>query len=437
MVEWPASVRKDDLSLTRIADFRERFQRGPEPSGWRSVPRRAWRFLVLAVKKARADDLNQQSSALSFITLFSLIPLLFSFSIFGAKANVQQKLLELLGRILPYSEERLLANLKDFLDNAKAVSGFGSLVLLVTVLMLFLSIEQTINRVWNVPLQRPFRVRLLSFTLIMFWGPVMLGATFSGLFFLRSVAVLERFGESLPAQLLPFAVTLVGLTVLYWQVPYTKVRFKSAFGGALLATLLLEGLRQGFGLYTERVRTVWILYKSIGYVFLFMVSVQVTWWIILLGTEVAYCLQNSPLLLRERRRATASEGSWLGIVALVFLTERFKKRDPITPHEVLADRLNLSTADLAEVMAPLVSGGLVRETSGEEEGFLLGCDPYQVRLTEILELYEEDHWKVMNALPEDIILRLEKLRVRFTEARDRWARDVVLAQLAEGEKPPP
>lgn len=439
MVDWLAEVARDDPSLTRIADLRERFQRQPEASGWLAAPHRAWRFLALAVKKARDDDLNQQSAALAFITLFSLIPLLSAFSVFGAKAfekeNVQQRMLELLGRIFPYSEEILFDNLKGFLDNAQTLSGFGSLVFLVTALMAFSSIEQTINRVWNVPHRRPFRVRLLSFTLLIFWGPVVIGATFSSLFFLRNVEVFDRFTRSLPARLLPFAVTLVGLTMLYWLVPYTKVRFRSAFAGGLAATFLLEGLRQGFGLYVEQVRTVWIVYKSIGFVFIFMVAVQLSWWIVLLGTEVAYWMQNYPVLLQERRRASAPEGSWLGVVALVYLTERFKRRDPITPHEVLADRLNLPAADLTGVMAPLVAGGLVRETTGEEEGFLLACDPYEVRLTEVLELYEEEHWKVLSALPEEVALRLQKLRVRFTESRDRQARNVVLAELAaEGEK---
>ena len=438
MVDWAPDVTQDDISLTRISDLRDRFQQGPEASGWLGAPRRAWRFLVLAVRKARADDLSQQSAALSFITLFSLIPLLSAFSIIGARAfeeeDVQQRLLELLGRILPYSEESLLEDLRGFLENAHTISGFGFLVFLVTALMAFSSIEQTINRVWNVPGGRPFRGRLLSFTLLLFWGPVLIGTTYSGLFFLKNVEFFERFSDSVPARSLTFAATLIGLTMLYWLVPYTQVRFKNAFGGGLLASLLLEGLRQGFGLYIEQVQTVWIVYKGIGLAFFFMVSVQISWWIILLGTEVAYCLQNYPALLQERRRASAPEGSWLGIVALVYLTERVRDRVPITPHEELADLLGLAAAELAGVMEPLRAGGIVRETSGEEEGYLLACDPHQLRLTEVLELYEQDHWKVLAALPDEVVVRLQKLRVRFTESRDRWARDLVLAELAGGGK---
>ena len=433
MVDWPEAVAQKDTYIARVADLRQRFQRRPESAGWLDSLRRAWRFLALAVGKARDDELNQQSAALAFITLFSLIPFLSTFSFIGARAfeqeDIQQKMLELFSDFFAYSEDILIERLGSFLDNAHTISGFGFLIFLATALMAFASVEQTINRVWNVPRRRPLRVRLVSFTLLLFWGPMLIGATYSGLFFLSDVEVVGRFARSLPARFLPFAMTLVGLTMLYWLVPYTKVQPRNAFGGALVATILLEALRQSFGFYTAAVQTVWIVYKTVGLAFIFMVSVHVSWWIILLGSEVAYCIQHYPVLLRERRRGAVPEGSWLALVGLVVLTERFRKGDPITSHELLADRLKLPTPEVLDVLRPLVEAGFVKETGGDEDGFLLACDPYQIRLTEIFELYERDHWDVLEPLSESSVEQLEKLRVRFTESREKSAGERVVADL--------
>lgn len=425
--------------MGHVAELRRRFHRPPEATSWLDEPRRILRFLHLAVRKARADELGQQSAALAFMTLVSLVPLLTSLSPIGAWAfenqdvDVQERILEVLSFFFPLSEKTEFETLRTFLDNANKLSGFGMMAFIATALMAFSSIEQTINRIWNIPHQRPFRIRLWSFTLLVFWGPVLIGATYSGLFFLRRSEVFERFSSSLPALLLPSLVTWLGLTMLYWLVPYTKVHFASALGGGATATLLLEALRRGFNLYQEQVTLPWLIYGSLGLIFFFVISLQLTWWIVLLGSEVTYAVQHHTALTKERRRAAAPEGSWLALVALVVLADRLRDGEPITPHEHLADRLNLAPAELLGVLQPLLAGGLIRETGGDQEGFLLACDPHRLRLTEVLELYERDHWEVLELLDEDLVPGLEKLRAALADVRDKRAGKQVLADLLGGE----
>ncbi len=422
-------MTRHDTSISRLHRIRERFKQQPDTG-----PGKVLHFLLLAVAKAKADELSRQAASLAFITLLSLIPLLTAFSVIGARAFNDQVLLELLGRVLPYSEEKLLQTLETFLENAHTVSGFGFVVFLVTAIIAFSSIERTVNHVWNVPRQRPFRIRLLSFTLLLFWGPLVIGATHSGLFFLGRLPAFRRFADSLPAQFLPFVVTVVGLTMLYWLVPYTKVRFTSALGGGLTAALLLEALRQGFGFYIHNFKSMEIVYGSLGLAFFFMVSIHVSWWIILLGSEVAYCIQHSAVMLRDRRHAATPEGSWLGIVALVVLTERFRRGEPITPRELLADQLRLPTAELAGVLEPLLAGDLIRETA-DTEGFLLAGDPYQLRLAEVFELYERPHWDLLEGLSGGVAVPLEELRARLADARDQRAGEATLADLLDAPEP--
>ncbi len=422
---------------TLIARIRRRFRPPAALEPWLAGPRKLYRFAALSVSKARADNLTQQAAALAFITMVSLVPLLAALSFLGARwfDEKQERTVEILSQILPYSEDTILANLQDFLEQAQAIRGLGFLAFILTSLAAFTSIERTINRIWNVPRQRSLRSRLLSFTLVLFWGPLVIGTTYSLLFYLRQRPAFQSLAESLPIQLIPFTVTVLGLTMLYWLVPNTRVHFRSAFAGGLSAALLLEGLRQGFQIYVEQVRNISLVYGGFGLLLFFMLSIQLAWWIVLLGSEAAYSLQNAAYVSSRRRPAAPLEGSWVALAALVTVAERFRGGQPVTPHELLAERLQLVAAELGDILQPLLDAGLLCESSGDAEGYLLACDPYDLEVGRVFELYEAGNWQVVQPFAPEIQAPLEDLRGRLAAERARHSEGVTLARLAGAEIP--
>ncbi len=412
------------------ARARQRFEPPPDDA-WRAWPSKVYRFAALSVSKARADNLTQQAAALAFITMVSLVPLLAALSFLGAQwfDEKQERTVEILSQILPYSEQTILAQLRDFVKQAQSIRGLGFAAFILTSLAAFTSIERTINRIWNVPRQRSLRSRLLSFTMVLFWGPLVIGAAYSLLFYLRQRPAFQTLADSLPVQLIPFLVTVVGLTMLYWLVPYTRVDFRSALAGGVSAALLLEALRQGFGIYVEQVRNISLVYGGFGLLLFFMLSIQFAWWIVLLGSEVAYSLQNAAYMSSRRRPSAPLEGSWVALAAMVKIAERFRAGKPMTPHELLAERLQLVAAELGDILAPLLEAGLLCESSGEAEGYLLACDPHDLEVTRILELYESAHWRVVQPFGPELSAPLEDLRSRFVAERARHIEGVTLAQL--------
>ncbi len=419
-------------SPPNLDELRQRFRPVDSDKPNRGWPRKVLRFLALAVRKARADDLTQKSAALAFSTMVSLIPLLAAFSFLGARwfGDNQPLAVDVLTRILPYSQETIIVRIQEFLDHAQSIRGLGFLLFMVTSLTVFSLVEGTVNRIWNVSDRRPFRSRLLSFTLVLFWGPLVIGATYTSLFFLRQQPILSRGPLALPADFIPFVMTLLGLTMLYWLVPFTRVRFSSACAGGLTAALLLEGLRQGFGLYVDQIRSFSIIYGSFGLALLFMVSIQLAWWIVLLGSEVAYCLQNYEFMSRDRRAAGPAEGSWIALAALAFVTHRFRHGDPITPHEMLAESLQLDTNELHKVLGPLLEEGILKEAGGDPEGYLLGEDPHDLRIARVFALYEGLQWQLLAPLPDRLAEGLEHLRAELRAERNRVLCDAVVAELA-------
>lgn len=418
-------MNRQDTIIGRLDEIRARFQQ-PRSAVWRDKPEALWRFTVLSVRKARDDELGIQAAALAFTTLIAFIPLLTAFSLVGARTvGERAEIIELLTQILPYSEQVIVQSLEQFLGKTRQLSVVGVAVFLVTVLFAFTTIERTVNRIWQVTQNRPFKVRLTSFTLVLFWPQLIVGLSYWGLHRLEQEESFQRLAATSPAQLLPFAATLVGLTLICWRLPYTSVRFHNAFLGGLLSTVLLEGLRRGFGLYVEMVPSVSLIYGSLGAAFFFMISIYAAWWIILLGSELTYCLQNFKRLARRPLSTAGMEGSWLALLALVTVAERFRRGTPITPHEVLSEELRLPTSDLLQVLNPLLDDGLLIETGGDTEGFLLGGDPHELPLTRIYDLYEPAHWSLGPTIGSPV----EELRARITDQRGRLMADLKLSDL--------
>ncbi|HEY0782916.1 MAG TPA: YhjD/YihY/BrkB family envelope integrity protein, partial [Thermoanaerobaculia bacterium] len=150
-------------------------RRGGEPS----FPRQLGRFFLLTLRQMHEDSAFLTASALAFVTLLSLIPFLAAFSFVGARVFHQypQKSREVFVQVLPYSDKSLTDKLGEFLDQAEGLHGVGLAALFATTLFAFSTVEGAINKIWNVSRRRPFRVLLLSYGLLVFWGPLLIGAT--------------------------------------------------------------------------------------------------------------------------------------------------------------------------------------------------------------------------------------------------------------------
>ena len=420
-----------EATLVRI---RELFGTEVPKHSWRNLPRRTWSFLALSVAKARTDHLTQQAAALSFITMVSLVPLLAAFSSYGTRwfGNMEADTVELLSQVLPYSEQAILAQLQVFLDQAQSIRGLGFAFFIFAALAVFTSIEETINRIWQVPGQRPLPQRLMSLALVLLCGPILIAMPHVLLYELRRSSI-RSWADSLPGELLPFLITLAGLTLLYWLVPATQVRFRSALVGGSLTAVLLEVLRWGFGLYVTHATNISVIYGSFGFVLLFMVSIYVTWYLTLLGSEATYCIQHFEFMSRRRQPVAPVEGSWVGLATLSLLIHRFRHGDPITPHDVLARHLGVEVPECQRALAPLLEAGLIQENRGGAQGFLLARDPHQVDLSEIFRLYEPLQWEALGSLPEEIVGSLQNLRAEITRARRRVTDGRVLAEVVPSQ----
>ena len=395
-----------------------------------SFIRKLFRFFTITFRQAHEDGVWLTASALAFVTVLSLIPLLTAFSFVGARVFSQypQRSLEVFVQVLPYSDKTVTDKINEFMDQAETIHGVGVLAFFASTLFLFATVEETFNKIWNASRRRPFRVRLLSFVLLLFWGPLLVGATFTSLILLRQSPGLRLlFEQSFLLSIAPFVATVVGLTTLYWLVPYTVVKLRNALAGGLLAGILLEIVRQSFGSYVQVFRNVNVVYGSFAFAMLFMISLELTWMIILLGSEVAYTAQHYGVLSRGLHRNPPVQASWVALAALALIARRFSRGEPILSRDALADRMSLPTAALDRILHPLLTHNLLRSVG--DSGYLLASDPGSMPVERVLQAYDHRARRGVELVGGELTARLEELIGDIASCRADHLRSLTLADL--------
>lgn len=398
--------------------------------------RRLPQFLLWSYRKMGQDEIFPQAGALAFLTLFSLVPLLATFSFFGARFVDQTELVATLSRLLPYQEAAIAEVLQQFVESAGSLSGIGFATFMITVISGFNSVEGVINRIWDVPKRRSWYSRLTSFILVLLGGPLLIALAYWGVYYFEHEPRWAGLAGLGLVQLLPFAITVVSLALLYWQVPNTHVRFESALVGAVVAGLLLEILRLGFGYYVESATDISVVYGSFGIAIFFLFSIQAAWTIALLGTEIAYCVQNFEVLSRPKQHS-ALDGHRLGLLAMILAVERFRCGTPRVTHEFFAGRLGLTSGEVRRVLEPLAKKGYLLEDSDDDGGWLLAKDPHEVPVRDIFACYDQAYDDIHGGLPDETAASLEVLFDRLEAQTQRQLGSLMVVDLLPAPRPAP
>jgi membrane protein len=95
----------------------------------------------------------------------------------------------------------------------------------------------------------------------------------------------------------------MGFTVLFVVVPNTRVLWRDALLGGLVAALLLYVMKFGFALYVTSFSTYTLIYGAFAAIPVFLLWVYFSWLSVLLGAHVAASL---PLLRKQTLQLAGS-----------------------------------------------------------------------------------------------------------------------------------
>jgi len=266
----------------------------------------------LTVRRARQERLPQVAASLTFTTLLSIVPFLaVSFALFTRfpifsrfEAAIEEHLLKSL--LPPDIARTVLKYLHQFATNASALTWVGSLLLLATAVALLLTVENALNRIWNVKRNRPLLKRVGLYLLLLAVGPPALGVSLWATSYVLG-ASMGLIG-SLPLSaafvlnLGPVALGWVGLTCLFFYVPNTKVRRRDAIAGGLIASVALELGKRGFATYLLKIPTYKAVYGAFAVFPVFLLWLYFSWLVTLAAALIAANLARAAASRPPARR---------------------------------------------------------------------------------------------------------------------------------------
>ena len=257
-------------------------------------------LIGVILRRAREERLAQAAGGLTFATVLSMVPLLaVSFALFAripalrpAGAAIREHLLR---GLLPADITRtVLKHLAQFAGNASGLTLVGSAVLLASALALLLTVENTLDRIWQAKKPRPLLRRLALYLVMLLTGPVIVGASLWATSYLlaASSALVATRPAWWPHALNfgPVVLAAAGFACLFRFVPHTPVRWRNAVAAGLLAGIAFELGKRGFAIYLAHVPVYRTIYGAFAPLLAFLVWVYYSWFITLAAALVGASL---------------------------------------------------------------------------------------------------------------------------------------------------
>ena len=250
-------------------------------------------------RRFQEDHGLQTASSLTFTTLLSLVPivtvamtLLSAFPVFqGMSGLIEEWIFD---NMVPESADAIEKYADQFIDNAAKLTAVGLVFLAVTAIMLLMTIDDAFNDIWRVRRPRPMLQRVLIYWTLITVGPLLIGGSLSLSSWLMSASA--GWTKDIPyasVTLIKFsaiALTCIALALLYYAMPNRQVSIRDALTGGILAGVVFELTKHGFGFYITNFPTYKLVYGAFAAVPVFLMWLYISWLVVLLGAVVVAAL---------------------------------------------------------------------------------------------------------------------------------------------------
>ena len=267
------------------------------------------RIIVIAARGFLNDKVQIRAAALTLYTLLSVIPVVAIALAIAKGFGLDQNLESMITSSKEF--QSYSGVLQPFLDKVKGtiqstsggyIAGVGIIILFWSVISLLNQIETSFNHIWQISIPRPWYRKFADYLTIMLIAPILLILSSSITLFISTE--LNEFMEKAPIlaffkpiigfliKLSPYFLTWVILTLIFMVMPNTRVKFMPALvsgviTGTALQILLWLYLDLQFG-----ITKLSAIYGGLAIIPLFIILLQTSWLVILLGAELSFANQN-------------------------------------------------------------------------------------------------------------------------------------------------
>ena len=408
------------------------------------------RVLSITLRKYTADDCALRSSALTFFTLMSIVPIAaVAFAIakgFGFRKLLEQRLMadmadhqEVVVYVIEFSR-RLLDSTKGGL-----LAGAGIIVLLWSVIMVLENIEHSFNTIWGVTRQRSLSRKVSDYLAIMLVAPILIiisgSSTVMVMTQMQSITSslgigIFSFFITILIKLIPYCITWILLAFMYGLIPNTKVNTSSCLTAGLVAGIIFVVVQRIYIYFQVGVAHYNAVYGSFAALPLFLVWLQLSWFIVLFGAELSYAYQNAHAcgIELDMHRINPSQKKLISLTIAQRVVAGFATGSPGLSSSDISDQLGLPFVLVKHILYELCETGILVEAAlpgNEKTIYMPARDPGTITVASVIDALEESGVSCMimppQGEPEDLHLILKDFsRIIKGSPSNRLLKDIPL-----------
>jgi membrane protein len=268
------------------------------------------RIFLLTLQGFDEDKCFTRASSLTFYTLLSIVPVVAM--LFGvAKGFGFEKILEteLRGLVtkIPGQEEvlnKVIQYAQSLLETTKGgvIAGIGLVLLFWSVIKVLSNVESALNDIWEIKEPRTWGRKFSDYLAVMLISPLLILVSSGATVFITTqitqlTAKIELLGMISPFiflsfKLIPYLLVWVLFTVIYVLMPNTKVSLKAGLLAGIIAGTIFQIVQWGYISFQVGTARYNAIYGSFAALPLFLMWVQISWWVVLFGAELSFANQN-------------------------------------------------------------------------------------------------------------------------------------------------
>jgi membrane protein len=367
---------------------------------------RQFRIVLLAYKEFRDNHIQLRASALTYYSLLSVVPIAaMAFGIakgFGFDTRMEvlirervagkEELVDVVEYIIGFANS-MLQNI-----NGGLIAGIGLVFLLWSIMKVLWNIENSFNVIWQIRRSRPFARKFSDYLSMMLIAPILffLSSTITG--YISSLAstsdsvLLGYLGPMLLflVRLIPYALIFILFTLLYVVMPNTKVQFKYGLYAGIIAGIIFQLTQYVYFYFQGEAGRLGAIYGSFVAFPLFLVWMQLSWLIVLLGAEISFAYQNIEKYEFEAESLNISNYNRKLLTFLIMYTiiKKFEMGEVPKISAELSQELGIPVRLAREIIFDLQDGHLivaVETGSPKEFAYVPALDINRITMAYLME----------------------------------------------------
>jgi len=380
---------------------------------WQAAVRFAHDLGRFGARQLQHDRAQQMAAALSFRTLFGLLPVLVVATVLVKALGTQESFVEPLGRLFEFwgldnvhvspagvAEDSatldvwLHERVREAIEtvNVAAIGWVGVAITIYAAISLVVTIENCFNVIYRASQGRLWKYRVPLYWFLLTISPLILaGSTYVNTRFEQLLQGLDTYQwptTTVGVLWSLFAIWLLMLTI-YMLFPNTKVHWRPAMIGALVSTILLEIGKRTMGMYLANALSISQLYGSLGLIPLFMFWVYLMWLAVLFGLQVSSTLQHLhgrqlAELEQQQRGSTIIDPAVVPVIMRA-IGERFRE-GRTTSIQHIASVTGLPDTVTERIVDQLAVAGLLHRVADSDRNIALSRPPQEIPVQQLLDI---------------------------------------------------